>query len=110
LPGGCPGLLHRGGATLPLVPSGICAGELRFSFESRLKKFRLTFRQRSRRKRAVTWMMRSRMMGALARAGEFVAVRVADEGSGIPPETLAKIFEPFFTTKGLNKGTGLGQI
>jgi PAS domain S-box-containing protein len=40
--------------------------------------------------------------------GDFVAVRVADEGSGIPPETLAKIFEPFFTTKGLNKGTGLG--
>jgi PAS domain S-box-containing protein len=43
-----------------------------------------------------------------AAAGEFVAVRVADEGSGIPPETLVKIFEPFFTTKGLNKGTGLG--
>jgi PAS domain S-box-containing protein len=40
--------------------------------------------------------------------GDFVAVRVADEGSGIPPETLVKIFEPFFTTKGLNKGTGLG--
>jgi len=40
--------------------------------------------------------------------GEFVAVRIADEGSGIPPETMAKIFEPFFTTKGLNKGTGLG--
>ena len=40
--------------------------------------------------------------------GDFVAVRVADEGSGIPPETIAKIFEPFFTTKGLNKGTGLG--
>ena len=40
--------------------------------------------------------------------GNFVAVRVADEGSGIPPETIAKVFEPFFTTKGLNKGTGLG--
>jgi PAS domain S-box-containing protein len=40
--------------------------------------------------------------------GDFVAVRVADDGSGIPPETLVKIFEPFFTTKGLNKGTGLG--
>jgi PAS domain S-box-containing protein len=40
--------------------------------------------------------------------GDFVAVRVADQGSGIPRETIAKIFEPFFTTKGLNKGTGLG--
>jgi PAS domain S-box-containing protein len=43
-----------------------------------------------------------------AAQGDFVAVRVADEGSGIAPETLRKIFEPFFTTKGLNKGTGLG--
>ncbi|MEG3089551.1 hybrid sensor histidine kinase/response regulator [Sphingomonas sp. PB4P5] len=43
-----------------------------------------------------------------AASGSFVAVRVADEGNGIAPETLAKIFEPFFTTKGLNKGTGLG--
>ena len=43
-----------------------------------------------------------------AASGSFVAVRVADEGSGIAPETMAKIFEPFFTTKGLNKGTGLG--
>jgi PAS domain S-box-containing protein len=43
--------------------------------------------------------------GAAAR--RFVAIRVADEGSGIAPDTLGKIFEPFFTTKGLNKGTGL---
>ena len=41
-------------------------------------------------------------------SGRFAAVRVADEGSGIAPETLLKIFEPFFTTKALNKGTGLG--
>jgi len=40
--------------------------------------------------------------------GNFVAVRVADEGGGIAPDTLGKVFEPFFTTKGLNKGTGLG--
>src|SRR5258705_7524179 len=32
---------------------------------------------------------------------------VADTGSGMPPETIARIFEPFFTTKGAN-GTGLG--
>jgi signal transduction histidine kinase len=36
-----------------------------------------------------------------------VSLTVADTGSGITTDTIARIFEPFFTTKG-NKGTGLG--
>lgn len=37
-----------------------------------------------------------------------VAVRVIDNGSGIPRDVLPKIWEPFFTTKKAGAGTGLG--
>jgi len=33
---------------------------------------------------------------------------IADTGSGIPPEHLARIYDPFFTTKAIGRGTGLG--
>ncbi|KAA0595353.1 response regulator [Azospirillum lipoferum] len=42
------------------------------------------------------------------KAGTYVAVRVADTGTGIDPAVLPHVFEPFFTTKPLDKGSGLG--
>ncbi|MBM6583160.1 response regulator [Microvirga sp. BT689] len=41
-------------------------------------------------------------------SGDYVVISVADSGSGIPPEVLARVLEPFFTTKEVGKGTGLG--
>jgi signal transduction histidine kinase len=44
----------------------------------------------------------------LKKNGETAALRVEDNGCGMPPEVKAKIFEPFFTTKGSAKGIGIG--
>ncbi|MDB6113837.1 MAG: Blue-light-activated protein [Lacunisphaera sp.] len=43
-------------------------------------------------------------------AGNYVAVEVRDNGSGIKPEHLAKIFDPFFTTKKTGTGLGLATV
>jgi two-component system NtrC family sensor kinase len=38
----------------------------------------------------------------------WVSIKVADNGMGIPKEIQARIFDNFFTTKGQGHGTGLG--
>ncbi|HEY6459679.1 MAG TPA: ATP-binding protein, partial [Polyangiaceae bacterium] len=42
------------------------------------------------------------------RPGDWVRVRVEDNGIGMAAETVQRIYEPFFTTKDVGKGTGLG--
>jgi DNA-binding response OmpR family regulator len=41
-------------------------------------------------------------------AGDYISVKVMDNGSGIEAHLLKKVFEPFFTTKPQGEGTGLG--
>ena len=41
-------------------------------------------------------------------SGNYLRIRVTDQGSGIAESDIEKITEPFFTTKEAGKGTGLG--
>jgi signal transduction histidine kinase len=39
---------------------------------------------------------------------DWILVKIADSGMGIPPEAQERIFEAFFTTKSAGEGSGLG--
>ncbi|WP_380051995.1 ATP-binding protein [Falsihalocynthiibacter sp. SS001] len=69
------------------MPQG---GEIRVEMQSR------TLRKQLERDRAVV------------PKGDYIVIRVTDQGTGISADRLPKIFEPFFTTKRTGEGTGLG--
>jgi signal transduction histidine kinase/CheY-like chemotaxis protein len=48
------------------------------------------------------------VLGREMRPGTYILLSMADEGSGMEPEVVARAFEPFYTTKAQGRGTGLG--
>ncbi|MEZ5581969.1 MAG: cache domain-containing protein [Candidatus Competibacteraceae bacterium] len=49
-----------------------------------------------------------RLTDGLDVAGEYVEIKVIDNGHGFIPQALERAFEPFFTTKKTGAGSGLG--
>ena len=54
------------------------------------------------------WGSKVSLLSRLDEGGRRAVLEVADDGPGIPPDTVEKIFDPFFTTKAVGEGTGLG--
>jgi two-component system, NtrC family, sensor kinase len=54
------------------------------------------------------WDGSRRITLSTGQEGDFIVLRIADSGPGIPTEHLSRIFNPFFTTKPVGEGTGLG--
>ncbi len=48
--------------------------------------------------------------GVVPPPGNYVFLRVEDDGPGMEEETLSRIFDPFFSTKGPGRGLGLAAV
>jgi signal transduction histidine kinase/CheY-like chemotaxis protein len=49
----------------------------------------------------------SRVPAESLEPGEYVELRVTDNGGGMAPEVLARVFEPFYSTRSTGRGLGL---
>jgi len=58
--------------------------------------------------RVVTFSEQDLRLRPWTKPGEFLLLKVKDNGVGIDPTHLERVFEPFFSTKPEGEGTGLG--
>lgn len=52
----------------------------------------------------------SSLNGLSLEAGEYVRIRVTDQGCGIAADDLKRVFDPYFTTKPFGNGLGLSSV
>ena len=52
----------------------------------------------------------SATLGTGLTEGHYVYLECADNGCGMPPDTIARVFDPFFTTKFTGRGLGLATV
>ena len=56
----------------------------------------------------ITFEKTSESSGFGLMPGRYIALKIADTGTGINPDMIPSIFEPYFTTKEYGEGTGMG--
>src|SRR5688572_2874761 len=60
------------------------------------------------RKKQLNGSFQPAVLVSTKKFGDYVAITVRDNGTGMPEKVIAKAFQPFFTTKPTGEGTGLG--